>query len=202
MFRKKIMLTKTIATLSGATLLIGSINIAQASDYKIDDTHSSVQFRTQHLGYSWLYGRFNIISGTFNYDPSKPEASRINVNVDVTSIDSNHDVRDEHLRNKYLFTDKQPKATFTSTAYKGDANGGDITGELQLNGVKKIITIPVKKIGEGSDPWGGYRVGFEGILTIDARDYGYTYQLGDKSFVVELQLGIEGVQTAPARSKS
>lgn len=195
------MFKKISLNVFSAALLFSGINIAQASDYKIDDTHSFVQFRTQHLGYSWLYGRFNIINGEFSYDPSKPEASRINVNVDVTSIDSNHELRDEHLSNKYLFTDKQPKASFTSTAYQGDANSGTLTGELQLNGVKKPVTIPVKKIGEGSDPWGGYRVGFEGNLTIDARDYGYTYQLGEQSFIIDLQLGIEGVQSAPASNK-
>lgn len=184
------------------TLLLAAAGATQAADYRIDETHSFVQFRTKHLGYSWLYGRFNITGGTLNYDPAKPETSRIHVEVDVASIDSNHELRDEHLRDKYLLTDKQPKAAFTSTAYKGDANAGEITGELSLNGVKKTVTIPVKKIGEGADPWGGYRVGFEGLLTIDARDYGYTYQLGEQSFLVELQLGIEGVQSAPARNKS
>lgn len=194
-------MSKKISIVS-AVLLASAINIAHASDYKIDDTHSFVQFRTKHLGYSWLYGRFNVTGGTLSYDPAKPEASQIKVDIDVVSIDSNHELRDEHLRDKYLLAEKQPKATFTSTAYKGDANSGEVTGELQLNGVKKTVTIPVKKIGEGPDPWGGYRVGFEGVLIIDARDYGYTYQLGDQSFVVELQLGIEGVQTAPAKTKS
>jgi polyisoprenoid-binding protein YceI len=175
---------------------------AAASEYKIDETHSFVQFRTKHLGYSWLYGRFNVSSGTFTYDPAKPASSRITVDIDVVSIDSNHELRDEHLRDKYLLAEKQPKASFTSTGYKGDASSGEVFGELVLNGVKKNVTIPVKKIGEGSDPWGGYRVGFEGNLTIDARDYGYTYQLGEQSFIVELQLGIEGVQTAPAKTKS
>lgn len=185
-----------------ATALLANATVVGAADYKIDDTHSFVQFRTQHLGYSWLYGRFNVGDGQFSYDPEKPEASKIKLMVDVASIDSNHELRDEHLRNKYLFTDKQPKASFTSTAYQGDANSGTLTGELQLNGVKKSVTIPVKKVGEGADPWGGYRVGFEGNLTIDARDYGYTYQLGDKSFVIELQLGIEGVRTTAPTGKS
>jgi polyisoprenoid-binding protein YceI len=184
-----------------AAVLLASTVTAHAADYKIDDTHSFVQFRTKHLGYSWLYGRFNVSGGHFSYDPAKPESSKITVDIDVASIDSNHELRDEHLRNKYLFTDKQPKANFTSTAYQGDANSGTLTGELQLNGVKKPVTIPVKKIGEGSDPWGGYRVGFEGNLTIDARDYGYTYQLGEQSFIIDLQLGIEGVQSAPASNK-
>jgi polyisoprenoid-binding protein YceI len=182
--------------------LLASAVTAYASDYKIDETHSFVQFRTKHLGYSWLYGRFNISGGEFSYDPAKPEASRIKVDIDVASLDSNHELRDEHLHNKYLLTDKQPRASFSSTAYQGDANSGNVTGELQLNGVKKTVTIPVKKIGEGSDPWGGYRVGFEGNLTIDARDYGYTYQLGEQTFIIELQLGIEGVQSAPMKTKS
>ena len=185
-----------------AATSLACITSAYANDYKVDDTHSFVQFRTKHLGYSWLYGRFNISGGEFTYDPAKPEASRIRVDVAVDSIDSNHELRDEHLRNKYLFTDKQPKASFTSHAYQGDANVGVLTGELQLNGTKKTVSIPVKKIGEGPDPWGGYRVGFEGALTIDARDYGYNYQLGENSFVIELQLGIEGIRSAPARNKS
>jgi len=183
------------------TLATCTLTVA-AFDFKVDETHSFVQFRTKHLGYSWLYGRFNVTGGTFSYDPEKPEASRINVDIDVVSIDSNHELRDEHLRNKYLQVEKQPKASFTSTGYKGDANSGELFGELLLNGVKKNVTIPVKKIGSGPDPWGGYRVGFEGNLTIDARDYGYTYQLGDHSFLVELQLGIEGVQTAAAKTKN
>lgn len=185
-----------------AAALLATAATAHADDYKIDETHSFVQFRTKHLGYSWLYGRFDVTGGTLSYDPARPEASRISVDVDVDSIDSNHDLRDDHLKEKYLLTGKQPKANFSSTAYKGDAKGGEVTGELSLNGVKKTVTIPVKKIGEGPDPWGGYRVGFEGNLTIDARDYGYTYQLGEQSFFVELQLGIEAVRTAPARNKS
>ncbi len=173
----------------------------QAADYNIDATHSFIQFRTQHLGYSWLYGRFNIDKGTFSYDAAKPQDSRINLAVDVTSLDSNHELRDEHLREKYLQVEKQPLATFSSTAYQGDAGSGTLTGTLKLNGVEKTVSIPVKKIGEGADPWGGYRAGFEGNLTIDARDYGYTYNLGEHSFVVELQLGIEGVRVPPGGPK-
>lgn len=184
-----------------ASALAACTFTASAAEYKVDETHSFVQFRTKHLGYSWLYGRFNVTSGTLNYDPAKPEANNIQVDIDVVSIDSNHELRDKHLRDKYLMPEKQPTASFTSTAYKGDADTGELTGELQLNGVKKVVTIPVKKIGEGPDPWGGYRVGFEGNLTIDARDYGYTYQLGEHSFVVELQLGIEGVKKTPAPGK-
>ena len=184
-----------------AVLLLGAWS-AQAEDYKIDETHSFIQFRTKHLGYSWLYGRFNVIGGTFTYDAAQPSSNRIAITVDTDSINTNHDLRDEHLQEKYLHTNKAPKATFTSTAYTGDANSGEVTGELTLNNTKKIVTIPVKKIGEGSDPWGGYRVGFEGTLTIDTRDYGYNYQLGDSSYIVDLQLGVEGVRVSGKPAKS
>ena len=85
-------------TLFAAVLLATGTTATQAADYKIDETHSLLQFRTQHLGYSWLYGRFNITGGTLRYDPAKPEASRVQVDVDVVSIDTNHELRDEHLR--------------------------------------------------------------------------------------------------------
>ena len=175
---------------------------AHANNYKIDETHSFVQFRVKHLGYSWTYGRFNVIGGTFTYDAAKPDNNSIAVTVDVDSINTNHDLRDEHLQEKYLHTDKTPKASFKSTAYKGDANSGEVTGELTLNNTTRSVTFPIKKIGEGSDPWGGYRAGFEGTLTIDARDYGYDYQLGDSSYAIELQLGIEGVRVSGKPAKS
>jgi polyisoprenoid-binding protein YceI len=186
--------------LSGFTLLLAA-SLAQAADYKIDNTHSFVQFRTPHLGYSWLYGRFDVVGGEFVYDSDNPAKNRIHVTVNTASLDSNHQERDEHLHEKYLKTAAQPQAAFTSSAYEGDANGGSMTGELLLNGVKKQVVIPVKKMGEGADPWGGYRVGFEGALTIDTRDYGYTYQLGEHSYAVELQLGIEGVRQNSATHK-
>lgn len=179
-----------------ASALILSAWSAQADDYKIDEAHSFIQFRTQHLGYSWEYGRFNVIGGTFTYDSAQPEKNQIAIAVDVDSINTNNDMRDEHLQEKYLHTDKAPKASFKSTAYQGDANSGILTGELTLNNTTKTVTIPIKKVGEGPDPWGGYRAGFEGTLKLDARDYGYNYQLGEHSYVVELQLGVEGVRTS------
>lgn len=184
-----------------SVLLVGALP-AQADDYKIDETHSFIQFRTQHIGFSWLYGRFSVIGGNFTYDAAHPDKNSIAITVDVDSIDTNHDLRDDHLQEKYLHTDKAPKASFKSTAYKGDANSGTVTGELTLNNTTKTVTIPIKKIGEGTDPWGGYRVGFEGTLTIDTRDYGYKYELGDQSYVVELQLGVEGVRTSGKPAKS
>lgn len=166
---------------------------AQAADYKIDPTHSFVEWRVQHLGFSWLYGRFNDISGTLKWDAAEPEAGAIRVDIDPASIDSNHAERDKHLRNEdFLDVSRFTEARFVSTGYEGDADGGTLRGELTMHGETRPIEIEVKRLGEGKDPWGGYRVGFVGTTTLDRRDFGIDYNLGPKGWTVELELGIEG----------
>ena len=169
---------------------------AAAADYKLDDTHSFVQFRIQHLGFSWLYGRFNTLEGTFSYDESKPESARIKVDIDAASIDSNHAERDKHLRGKDFFhVDEFPKATFVSTAYTPTSeNKGVLNGELTLRGVTKPISIEVNQVGAGDDPWGGYRRGFHGTTTISLADFGIPYDLGPAARTAELMLNVEGIR--------
>lgn len=172
-----------------------AVTPAFAADYEIDPSHSFVQFRVQHLGYSWMVGRFNAVSGKLSYDTAKPEASAIEVSVDTTSIDSNWAERDKHLRSgDFLDVGAHPKATFKSTGYKGDANGGKLSGVLSLHGVEKPIELDIKKIGEGQDPWGGYRAGFHGTYLMTRKDFGISYDLGPASNTVELEIGIEGIR--------
>ena len=186
--------THLLRTAAAATLVLGA-PLASAADYEIDATHSFVEFRIQHLGYSWLYGRFNTLRGEFSHDPATPEASRISVEIDTASIDSNHAERDKHLRSDdFLNVDKFPKATFVATGYSGTAQEGTMTGELTLHGVTKAITLEVRKLGEGDDPWGGYRSGFVATTVLDRRDFGIDRNLGPASWTMELELGIEGIR--------
>lgn len=171
---------------------------AQAADYVIDTkgAHAFVQFRVKHLGYSWLYGRFNKFGGDFSYDEANPEASQINVTIDTTSIDSNHAERDKHLRNAdFLDVEKFPEAKFVSTGLKlNDDGSAKLMGAFTLRGVTKPITLDITKMGEGKDPWGGYRAGFQGSTTITMADYGMTFNLGPASTEAEITLTVEGVR--------
>lgn len=184
------------STILGAALLAGSA--AHAADYAIDTkgAHASVQFKIKHLGYSWLLGRFNTFDGNFSYDPKTPEKSKINVTIQTASVDSNHAERDKHLKNKdFLNVKKFPTATFKSTKFEViNDTKAKVSGEFTLHGVTHPITFPVSKIGEGKDPWGGYRVGFEGKTMLKLADYGITYNLGPASTHVEIDLFIEGVK--------
>ncbi len=184
-----------IVLLSSVLTVLGKGAVAAEYEIDIEGMHAAVQFRIIHLGYSVLTGRFNDFGGSFSWDKDNPEASLINVTIKTASIDSNHAERDKHLREAdFLDVEKYPEATFKSTKYDGDANGGKLQGILTLHGVSKPITIDMKFIGEGDDPWGGYRAGFEGNVTLRRSDFGMNYDLGPKSDEMELDLYIEGVR--------
>lgn len=171
---------------------------APAADYVIDTdkAHASIQFRIQHLGYSWLYGRFNEFEGTFSYDANNPAANKAAVTITTASLDSNYAERDKHLRSDdFLDVKKFPQARFVSTHYQDKGNGRALlTGDLTLHGVTRPVVIDVQHIGEGKDPWGGFRAGFLGTTTLKLADFNITRDLGPASQEVELILSVEGIR--------
>lgn len=180
-----------------AAALVASFAVAgsaAADTFKIDPAHSFVSFEISHLGFSMLQGRFNKMEGQFTYDAAKPAASTIEVKVETGSVDSNYGERDKHLRDKYLFTDKFPTATFKSTKFVENGGKATLEGDLTLHGVTKPVTVAVEFIGAGDDPWGGYRRGYVGTTTIKRSDFGYTEPLGPKADAVNLKFVIEGIR--------
>lgn len=178
---------------------IGVMSLPALADTYVIDTkgaHASINFAIKHLGYSVLTGRFDTFSGEFTYDPAKPEASTVNVSIDTGSVNSNHAERDKHLRSPdFLNVEKFPKATFVSTKIVlDDKDEFDIVGDFTFNGVTKSITIEVEKVGEGKDPWGGYRAGFSGETTITLKDFNVKMDLGPASQTVQLELEVEGIK--------
>ena len=177
--------------LIGATLAISLLASAQsmAADYVIDTKgqHAFVNFKASHLGYSYIFGRFNDFSGKFNHDPAKPGDSKVNVIIQAKSLDTNHAERDKHLRSADFFdVGKYPVIEFDSTGFKD----GKLNGDLSIHGVTKSVTLDVTHVGEGDDPWGGYRSGFEASVSLKSTDFGMPSWVGD----VEVTLTVEGVR--------
>jgi len=171
---KKVLLTSTLL----ASLLAP---LANAANYVIDNkgAHASINFKIKHLGYSWLVGRFDHFNGKFSYDDKNINASKITVNIDTSSFNSNQAERDKHVKSKaFLDVSKFATAKFVSTSIidKGD-NKLTVNGTLSLHGISKKITIDAVKIGEGKDPWGGYRVGFTGSTTLTLKDFSINYKM-------------------------
>jgi len=193
----KMILQKTLLSLSLATALTLSGSVF-AEDYAIDKkgAHASIQFKISHLGYSWLWGRFNDFDGTFSYDEKHKSASKISVTVNTKSVDSNHAERDKHLRSSdFLDVDKFPQAKFESTSYsESDKGKAVLKGNLTLHGVTKEVTLDITKVGAGKDPWGGYRRGFEGTTRIALKDFGISKNLGPASAELDLIIALEGIK--------
>lgn len=187
---KKLLLASSLAALFALP--------ANAADYVIDTegAHAFIQFKISHLGYSWLYGRFNQFSGDFNYDSNNLAAAKINVTINTNSVDSNHTERDQHLRGTdFLNVEKFPESRFVSTkVVPTSGNNFDLHGQFTLNGVTKDIVIAAEKIGEGQDPWGGYRAGFAGTTAFALKDFGINYDLGPAAAMVYLELSVEGIR--------
>ena len=188
--------TKKLSTMTAGTALAMLISCSSfAADYKIDLAHAFIQFEISHLGYSTLVGRFSDFEGNFSWDKSAPANSAMEVTVKTASIDSNWAERDKHLRSdEFLDVEKFPTAVFKTTKYDGDASGGKMEGTLTLHGVTKPITLDVKYIGEGDDPWGGYRAGFTASTTLNRSDFGISYDLGAASESMEFKLFVEGIR--------
>ncbi|MFT4797132.1 MAG: polyisoprenoid-binding protein YceI [Candidatus Azotimanducaceae bacterium] len=180
------------ALLLSCVTLAGSV---QAADYDIDTrgAHAAIQFKFKHIGISWLVGRFNTFEGKFSFDEDAIANTKIAVDIDVTSLDSNHAERDKHLRSDdFLNVKKFPSASFVSTRVVDLGEGkATVYGDFTLMGVTKEIAIDTSTVGMGNDPWGGYRAGFEGTVTINTKDF----NLGlPPSNEVELALYIEGIR--------
>ena len=190
------MIKRALGTVLAAAALVFSAGSSEAADYRIDAGHSFVQFKISHIGVSWMIGTFDTLSGSFTYDPDAgPERQSISVEIETASVDTGHAERDKHLRSAdFLHVDEFPTATFVSTGYEGDGESGTMTGDLTLHGVTEEIAIAVKKVGAGKDPWGGYRAGFEGTVTLTRKDFGMGYNLGPAAESMELFLFIEGIR--------
>ena len=146
--------------------LASALSLAVAGTVQADDhsgtyafdtqgAHQFVTFKISHLGYSWLYGRFNDFDGEFTYDAENPENSSVSVTIDTSSVDSNHAERDKHLRSEdFLHVGEFPEATFKSKRVVLDEEGeADIIGDLTLRGVTREVTLDTEMLGHGQDPW-------------------------------------------------
>ena len=159
----------TTATAPALTELTGT--------YTLDPAHSRIGFVARHAMVTKVRGAFNEFEGTATLDGANPAGSSAQVTISAASIDTRNAQRDEHLRsNDFLSMDEYPQITFTSTgARQVDDSTFELTGDLTIKGVTNPITIPFSFEGAAKDPFGNLRVGFEGAVTINRKDYGITW---------------------------
>jgi polyisoprenoid-binding protein YceI len=167
--------------------------------WKADPVHSEIAFTVRQLMISKARGRFT------SYDvkivlAEDPLDSSVAATIDLASIDTGTEPRDNHLRSAdYLDVEKYPTMSYRSTAIRRTGEGWGIDGELTLHGVTRQVTLAVEANGFGPDPFGGQRAGFSATAQINRRDFGIDLTLpmdghgvvvGDK---VSISLEIQAV---------
>jgi polyisoprenoid-binding protein YceI len=178
------------ATVFAFTLVAGT---ARADDYTVDAVHSSVGFKIQHLGLSWIQGRFNDVSGSFVLDKD-PAKSSFTLNIKAESIDTNNKNRDDHLKGGDFFNVKQyASISFKSTSVKAVDGGYEVKGDLTMHGETKPISFTLKG-GKEVDFMGKKHTGFSTELTLKRSDFGmekFKEMLSDE---VPVAVSFEGVK--------
>ena len=146
-------------------------------DYTIDASHSRLGFVARHAMVTKVRGSFNEFSATATFDPANPAATTAEVSVDVASIDTRSEQRDGHLRSGDFFdVETYPKLTFVSTSVEQtDEETLRVTGDLTIKSTTKPVTIDFTFTGAATDPFGNERVGFEGSVVVNRKDWDLTW---------------------------
>jgi polyisoprenoid-binding protein YceI len=127
-----------------ALLLTGVSALAQSSSWTIDHNHTQVNFQVRHMGVSTVRGSLSGITGTVVWDDKDPTKSSVEATIDATTVSTNNDARDKHLKSPDFFNvEKFPTLTFKSTSVTGSAGKLQIIGDLTLAGVTKSVTLDV-----------------------------------------------------------
>ncbi len=169
--------------------------------YDIDPAHSQVGFVVRHMGFSKVRGRFESFSGKIRMQPEQLASIEAEIEIEAASIDTNEPKRDEHLRTSDFLAAQDHRAiTFESTAVRNvSAQAFELEGDLTIRGVTKPVVLEGSYLGEGTDPWGGSRVGFEASTVINRKDFGVSWNtlLESGGFLVgddvEIHLDVQAV---------
>ncbi|HWR01530.1 MAG TPA: YceI family protein [Chlorobaculum sp.] len=194
-----------ITTLAvGLTLLLPAI--ASASTWTIDADHSSVGFKVKHLMVSNVRGTFEKYRGVVELDDKDITKSKVDVTIDPSSINTNVQKRDEHLRSADFFdVAKYPTMTFVSRKWSRVEKGAlKVTGDLTIHGITREVVLNVAPFSqESKDPWGNTRVGTSAGTTINRKDFGLAWNksletggvlVGEE---VDIVLEVEMIKTQP-----
>ncbi len=143
--------------------------------YVLDPSHSEVTFSVRHMMISKVRGTFGVKSATL-VAPENPLETKVEASVDVTSVDTKDEGRDQHLRSGDFFdTENFPTMDFVSTGARAENGELFVDGDLTIRGITKPVTFEVDFGGFGSDPWGNYKAGASAKAVINREDFGLTW---------------------------
>jgi polyisoprenoid-binding protein YceI len=187
-----------------STLVLTAAAQPAGERFVIDPNHSTIGFSVKHMMITNVHGRFNSFAGTLMIDTEDISRSTAEVVIEAASIDTDTDRRDAHLRSADFFdVEKFPQIRFIGSRVEQTPDGLVLVGSLTMHGVSRVVRIPFEMTGPLGPAGGRRRVGIEGELKIDRREFGLVYNraieggnlIGDD---VKIELSIEANTPAPA----
>jgi len=184
-------------TALAATLVLTSLQL-QATTYTLEPDYTQGVFRWNHLGFSSPAGQFAQGQGTLEFDQAEPTRSRVKVTIPLSTLSTGVPLLDEDFRSTDFFdTARYANATFTSTRVEKGATSGEltVTGDLDLHGVVKPVTLKVTIVKIGINPRTNLpTVGFDAVTTLKRSDFGLGKYVPQVSDEIELHLISQAVE--------
>jgi polyisoprenoid-binding protein YceI len=178
-----------------ATRTVNGTELPAPGIWRIDPGHAEVAFVGRHFGLTRIRGRFTGVEGTATI-ADDIIASSLDVKIDMASVDSGDQTRDDHLRSADLFdVDRHPVGRFRSTGLVVDGASGTIQGELTLKGITRVVSLDVAYLGHARDPWDNDRAIFSASAVVNREDWGISWNMlletGGLLVSKEIRLDIE-----------
>lgn len=160
-----------------ATRTHAGVELPTPGTWAIDPGHADVAFIGRHFMLTKVRGRFTGVSGAVTV-ADDPNDSSVEVTIDMASVSSGDQTRDDHLRSPDFFdVGAHPTATYRSRAIDWSGSVGTVTGDLTIKGVSRPVTLSVEYVGHALDPWGNERAVFSAHATINREDWGLTWNM-------------------------
>jgi polyisoprenoid-binding protein YceI len=176
-----------------ATRVVDGAELPAPGRWQIDPGHTEVAFIGRHFLLTKVRGRLTGVAGAITV-AEDPAESTADVTIDMASVDSGSQVRDDHLRSADFFdAAHHPTATFTGRATGWRGTRGQLAGQLTIRGITRPVTLAVDYLGHIADPWGGQRAIFTASGTLNREDWGLTWNmpLANGGLLVSTDIRIE-----------
>ncbi|HET6569702.1 MAG TPA: YceI family protein [Rhodothermales bacterium] len=179
---------------------------AEPSTWTVDKAHSAIRFRVRHMGITNVEGKFHDYEVQLSLDPTDVRTLKTTATIDINTVDTGVDRRDNDLRSEgFFFVEQYPTMTFASTGVQDvDGTTFKLLGDLTIRGVTKPVVLDAEMLGPIAGPRGRERVGFTATTTIDRMDYGLKWDRLTEAggFVVahdvSITIDVEASRDAPA----
>lgn len=182
-----------------------TVQLQEKATYAVDPAHTTVEFIVRHLMIAKVRGSFTSFDGQIELAPGSDLPTSITATIDAGSIDTREEQRDAHLRSADFFeVEKFPHLIFESIRIHGKPDDFTIDGKLTIRGITRDVKLTGSFEGRATDPWGGLRLGYAALGTINRKDFGLAWNaaletggvvVGDE---VRIELNVEAVLSQKA----